>query len=114
MGISTKTIAEITCDLCGAECSAFDGAINIRVNSGDGRDVGPATLTAVFRLDQPYGVQGGIIFRACKFKWLRPSVAPNRGTWKPAASWRHAQVKEPTAAFLLNTDAGEPCGNSEA
>ena len=79
MGISTKTITEITCDLCGAECSASDGAIYIKVNGGDGRDVGPATLTAVFRFDQPYGVQGGIICKACKFKWLRIYLASAEG-----------------------------------
>ena len=79
MGISTKAITEITCDLCGEECGAFDGAIDIQVNSGDGRDVGPATLTAVFRFDQPYGVHGGIICKACKFKWLRAYIASAEG-----------------------------------
>ena len=79
MGISTKTVTEITCDLCGAECGAFDCAIDIQVSSGDGRDVGPATLTAVFRFDQPYGVQGGIICKACKFKWLRIYLASAEG-----------------------------------
>lgn len=74
MGISTKTITKITCDLCGAECGALDGVIEIKVNSGDGRDVGPATLTAAFSLDQPYGVQGGIICEECKFKWLRAYI----------------------------------------
>ena len=75
MGISTKTVTEITCDLCGAECSVFDGVIDIQVNGGDGRDVGPATLKAVFKFNQPYGVQGGIICKACKFKWLRIYLA---------------------------------------
>ena len=70
MGISTRTVTEISCDLCGSECSASDGVIDIRVNGGDGRDVGPATLTAAFRLDKPYGVQGGIICGECKLKWL--------------------------------------------
>ena len=79
MGISTKTVTEITCDLCGAECSVFYGVIDIQVNGGDGRDVGPATLTAAFRFDQPYGVQGGIICEACKFKWLRIYLASAEG-----------------------------------
>lgn len=70
MGVSTRTVTVISCDLCGDECGAFDGVIEIEVNSGDGRDVGPATLTAAFRLDRPYGVQGGIICKTCKLKWL--------------------------------------------
>ena len=78
MGISTRTVTEISCDLCAVECSASDGVIDIQINSGDGRDVGPATLTAAFRLDVPYGVSGGIICKACKLKWLGIYLTSNQ------------------------------------
>ena len=70
MGISTRTVTEINCDLCSEECGASEGVIDIQINGGDGRDVGPSTLRAAFRLDVPYGVSGGIICKTCKLKWL--------------------------------------------
>ena len=70
MGITTKTITECTCDICGNACGQNDGEISIRVNGGDGRDVGPATIYATLIFNQPYGCSKGIVCRACKIKWL--------------------------------------------
>lgn len=71
MGIKTHTVTVATCDMCHAECGGTDGEIRIQVNNGDGRDVGPAFVSGELRFDQPYGVSGGILCQACKFKWLR-------------------------------------------
>lgn len=70
MGIETKTIRIITCDICGSACGEDDGKIKIQVNSGDGRDVGPATIEGRVSFFQPYGAQNGIVCVPCKKKWL--------------------------------------------
>lgn len=71
MGIQHVTQKIITCDICGNQCSESDGDIQIKVNSGDGRDVGPAYITGSLRFDQPYGCSNGIICRSCKIKYLK-------------------------------------------
>lgn len=71
MGVSTTQITVCTCDLCGSECGNGDGEIAIQVNSGDGRDVGPATINANLVFNQPYGCHKGVVCEVCKFKWLR-------------------------------------------
>lgn len=70
VGIETKTVTTVTCDICGNQCGESDGEIRIQVNSGD-RDVGPATIDGELRFTQPYGVSNGIICMSCKHKWLQ-------------------------------------------
>jgi hypothetical protein len=70
MGVITRTIKDATCDICMAECGEYDGDIEVRVNNGDGKDVGPAYITGTLRFYQPYGVSSGILCRACKLKFL--------------------------------------------
>lgn len=74
MGITTKTITECFCDICGSECEPQDGEISIQVNSGF-RDVGPAVIRGVLVFDQPYGCTGGIVCRNCKLEWLAAYLA---------------------------------------
>lgn len=74
MGIKVKTVEEVTCDLCGNDCRKGDGKIEIQINNGDGRDVGPGFIRAEFRSFQPYGVNDGIVCAPCKMKWLRKYV----------------------------------------
>jgi hypothetical protein len=71
MGINTKTIEIITCDICGVNCGKNDSDINIQVNGGDGRDVGPATINAKLVFNQPYGCSNGIVCFDCKIKFLK-------------------------------------------
>jgi len=78
MGIKQRTITEVTCDICGKECGESDGVIRARVNNGDGRDVGPAYITAELRFSQPYGVTNGLICPACKLKHLETYVSKLR------------------------------------
>jgi len=75
MGITTKTVTVVTCDLCWKECGSSDGEIRIQVTSGDGRDVGPGYAVAVMALDIPYQASRGIVCRACKLKLLREYVS---------------------------------------
>lgn len=70
MGITTKTVRECTCDVCGKACGEHEGKISIQVNNGDGRDVGPATINGTLTFNQPYGCATGIVCEACKLKWL--------------------------------------------
>lgn len=70
MGVKKRTIKEVSCDVCKAQCGENDGDIEVRVNSGDGQDVGPAYITGTLRFYQPYGVSGGILCRACKLEYL--------------------------------------------
>ena len=74
MGITTKTVTTVTCDLCWKECGANDGEIRVQVTPGDGRDVGPGYAVAVMALDIPYQPSRGIVCRACKMKLLREYV----------------------------------------
>ena len=75
MGITTKTVTVVTCDLCLNECGANDGEIRLKVTPGDGRDVGPGYAIAVFVLDIPYQTSRGIVCRDCKMKLLREYVS---------------------------------------
>ena len=70
MGIEIKTTEVITCDICKSSCGKDDGKITIKVNNGDGRDVGPATIDGQLTFTQPYGVSRGIVCRECKINWL--------------------------------------------
>lgn len=70
MGVKTETVRTVTCDICHKECGERDGDISIQVNSGDGRDVGPAMIFGRLQFDQPYGCQNGIICTECKIKYL--------------------------------------------
>ena len=74
MGITTKTVTVVTCDLCLNECGINDGEIRIQVTPGDGRGVGPGYAVAVIALDIPYQPSRGIVCRACKMKLLREYV----------------------------------------
>jgi hypothetical protein len=71
MGVKARTVLECTCDVCGAPCGEHDGNIEIKVNAGDGRDVGAATINGTLRFHQPYGVNGGIVCATCKMEWLK-------------------------------------------
>lgn len=70
MGIETKNIEIVTCDICQNTCGKDEGKITIQVNSGDGRDVGPATINGEITFTQPYGVSNGLVCRECKSRWL--------------------------------------------
>lgn len=74
MGITTKTVTVVACDLCLKECGANDGEIRVQVTPGDGRDVGPGYAVAVIALDIPYQPSRGIVCRDCKMKVLREYV----------------------------------------
>ena len=78
MGIITKTVELCTCDMCGAECGRTDGDILVQVNSGDGRDVGPAYVTGNVAFYQPYGCANGIVCHTCKIKWLTHYMAQEK------------------------------------
>ena len=71
MGVLTKTSIIVTCDICHEGCNEEDGRIEIQVNGGDGRDVGPATINGYLTFTQPYQVSCGIICKDCKKKYLR-------------------------------------------
>lgn len=71
MGVITKTVELCTCDMCGAECDRDDGDVVVQVNSGDGRDVGPAFVWATLCFYQPYRCAIGIVCHTCKIKWLK-------------------------------------------
>jgi len=70
MGITTKTVTECTCDICRKPCDKNDGKIQIMVNSGDGRDVGPAYINGLLFFDAPYQCAAGVVCKECKIKWL--------------------------------------------
>lgn len=74
MGIVEKTVRICTCDVCQQPCGEQDGNIKIQVNSGDGRDVGPAHIHGALRFDQPYGCVNGIVCSRCKLEWLKRYV----------------------------------------
>ena len=75
MGIKTKTTEECTCDVCQKPCGKNDGIIQIQVNGGDGRDVGPASIDGKIVFNQPYGCSNGIVCKACKREWLARYVS---------------------------------------
>lgn len=74
MGIVTKTVTICTCDICGENCSLNEDLVVIKVNNGDGRDVGPAYIEGNLVYKQPYGTQDGIICKSCKLKYLKKYV----------------------------------------
>lgn len=51
-----------------------DGDVQIRVNNGDGKDVGPAYIHGRLEFDQPYGVSGGIVCKTCQIEWLKQYI----------------------------------------
>lgn len=65
-----QTIASFSCDLCGNDCADTDNTIEIQVNEGDGRDVGPAFLRGRITAYIPYGADRGDVCRPCLLKWL--------------------------------------------
>lgn len=79
MGITRVDIC--CCDLCGHECSASDGQIDITVRPGDGRDAGPSSIVGRLRYDQPYAAKHDIVCNACKFEWLKIYLDRNRPNW---------------------------------
>lgn len=70
MGVTIKSVEEVTCDMCGQSCGKTDGDIYIQVNGGDGRGGGRAYISGTLRFSQPYGVSGGILCDRCKVAWL--------------------------------------------
>ena len=75
MAIVRREVWDITCDVCGKECREDDGEIRVKVNNGDGRDVGPATISGRLMFNQPYGCSNGIVCANCKRKWLTKYLA---------------------------------------
>jgi len=74
MGIQRTVIISASCDVCGNECQPDDSDVQIRVNNGDGRDVGPAYIYGRLEFDQPYGASGGIVCKICQIKWLKQYI----------------------------------------
>jgi len=74
MGIKRTVVISASCDVCGNECQPDDSDVQIRVNNGDGRDVGPAYIHGRLEFDQPYGVSGGIVCKTCQIKWLKQYI----------------------------------------
>jgi len=74
MGIKRTVIISTSCDVCGNECQPDDSDVQIRVNNGDGRDVGPAYIHGRLEFDQPYGASGGIVCKTCQNKWLKQNI----------------------------------------
>ena len=74
MGIKRTVVISASCDVCGNECQPDDSDVQIRVNNGDGRDVGPAYIHGRLEFDQPYGVYGGIVCKTCQIKWLKQYI----------------------------------------
>lgn len=75
MGANVRTITTYTCDICHQECGPNDSCIAVEIHPGDGRDVGPSSMTAKLSVDFQYGVSNGICCNACKAKFLREYVA---------------------------------------
>lgn len=71
MGVVTKTLVCCTCDICREDCYHGDGVISIKVNNGDGRDVGPAFIRGTLQFDQPYVAYNGVVCLECKKKYLK-------------------------------------------
>lgn len=71
MGIETKTVTIVTCDLCGSSRGKGDNFIDFAINGGDGRDVGPTRIQGRITLYQPYACSAGRLCRACTHHWLR-------------------------------------------
>ncbi len=74
MGKQIVTSVKFTCDICGNDCNECDSNIEIKVNNGDGRDVGPAFIYAKLRLEQPYNFSDGIVCNSCKKLFLQKYV----------------------------------------
>lgn len=73
MAKKIQTITTCTCDLCGNECAEAEGTVEIQIDGGDGRDVGPGFIRGCFAVFLPYGVDGvdgGEVCRTCLLKWL--------------------------------------------
>lgn len=74
MGKVTLEIVKCTCDICGTECNEEDSKVEIKVNNGDGRDVGPAYIYSTLSFEQPYKCSNGIVCLSCKKKYLTKYV----------------------------------------
>lgn len=80
MGVIKKEIVECFCDVCQKPCSQDDSKVSVRVNTGDGRDVGPATINGRLSFYQPYGCADGIVCRECKIRWLKTYIQREEST----------------------------------
>ena len=74
MGIKVTEVIVATCDICYKECGEHDGNITIKINSGDGRDVGPSVIWGQLFVNHPYGCTKGIVCKSCKVKWLQQHI----------------------------------------
>ena len=70
MAKKTQTITTYTCDLCGSECDEIDGIVEIQVDSGDGRDIGPGYIRGRIAAYLPYRADRGEVCKPCLLKWL--------------------------------------------
>lgn len=68
--MAKKTQTVTTCDLCGDECSETDNLIEIQVDGGDGRDVGPSLIRGQVAVFLPYRTERGDICKPCLLRWL--------------------------------------------
>ena len=74
MGIREITTKVVSCDICQNSCGENDSDIEIKVNNGDGRDVGAAYITGRIVFHQPYGCSNGIVCNKCKIKYLKKYI----------------------------------------
>ena len=70
MAKKTQTVTTCTCDLCGNECDEADGIVEIQVDGGDGRDVGPGFIRGRIAAFLPYRADRGEVCKLCLLKWL--------------------------------------------
>lgn len=70
MAKKTQTVTTCTCDLCGNECDETDGIVEIQVDGGDGRDVGPGFIRGRITAFLPYRSERGEVCKPCLLKWL--------------------------------------------
>lgn len=73
MGITTKSITIVTCDICSEKCDESDSSIEIQVNGGS-RDVGAAYIRSKLSFYQLYSCTDGIVCNTCKLKYLTDYV----------------------------------------
>lgn len=67
---NTQTITTCTCDLCGSGCDEKDGIVEIQVDGGDGRDVGPGFIRGQIAAFLPYRTERGEVCKPCLLKYL--------------------------------------------
>jgi hypothetical protein len=71
VGVVTKTVKVVTCDLCGNRCGENDNQIDFAINGGDGRDVGPTRIQGRITLNAPYAVSDGLLCNNCLRRCLK-------------------------------------------